>query len=187
MDLGGVGHYENGVVTVNIDSAAKPDIKCDITARANELKNHFDKETVDMFLCVHTLEHISTDQVYPTLKYWLEFLKPAGRLLVVVPDLGQMWKDFMEEKVSADTIIAVTFRRSPFSFSPRWSTHQWGWTRYTLRRDMHNCGYITLDHPERAFGIPHAWFFDYKDFSWSPDYKKYMVPNLKVLGVKQNI
>jgi len=182
VDLGGEGHYQNGTVTVNINPESGSDIICDITARGQELHRYFPYGSVDMFTCIHTLEHLDPADVPESLLYWKSILKDGGRLLVIVPDLKQLWQDVMNEIVSEDVAIAITFRNNFNGKFEYWDTHKWGWTRKTLRRDMASCGFKVID-PERPFSKD--YIFDDYSFSYTGDVHHYVIPNLRVMGLNK--
>jgi hypothetical protein len=183
VDLGGVGHYDNGTVTVNIDPASGADIICDITAGANRLIDHFDIGSVHMFTCIHTLEHLEPRDAIASLRYWKAFLEPIGRLFVVVPDIFRIMQDVVMNELSSDVAISLLYRNSTFSYPVPWSTHKWGWTRFTLARDLAQAGYKVIE-PQRNFGVPDTWLYDYKGFEFTGMVGQYNVPNLKLVGVK---
>ena len=183
VDLGGVGHYKNGTVTVNIDPDTNPDIVCDFTASANQLNLHFDPLSVNMFTCIHTLEHLEPHEAMLSMKYWSEFLEPNSRLLIVVPDTEKIIEDYINKKISADVAISILFRNSPYEQMNQWAKHRWAWTDFTLRRDMTNAGYNTIS-PERQF-VPDFWTYDYKGFEFTGAVGEYQVPNLKIMGIKK--
>lgn len=179
VDLGGVGHYKNGTITVNIDPESGADIICDITAKADELSKHFEPGSVHMFTCIHTLEHLDPWVALDSMKYWRTFLEPRGRLLIVIPDLEQVMKDMVSNKIVNDTAISIIFNKTQNEIVSQWQKHRWGWTKPTLARDMTLCGYIPVN-PERPF--VKDYIFDKQSLSNIEDVGKYTVPNLRLLG-----
>lgn len=180
VDLGGKGHYSNGTITVNIDPKLNSDIVCDITATAKKLENFFQPDSVHMFTCIHTLEHLDPREALNSMAYWRGMLEPGGRLLVIVPDVAQIMKDWHLEKITSDTAISILYNASVYKNTPPWAGHQWGWTKHTLRRDMTRCGYVTIT-PERKFSEKYK--FDRIEYTYTGD-TGYEIPNLAVLGVK---
>ncbi len=69
---------------VGVDKEAGEGV--DVALNAHELMNHFRPNTVDVVLCLETLEH---DDNYPrTLAEVRSIMKQGGIFIVTVPDLG---------------------------------------------------------------------------------------------------
>lgn len=184
VDFGGVGHYLNGVVTVNIDPDSGADIICDISWKGT-LHKYFQIASIDQISCFHTLEHLQPDDIFASIIYWRFLLKPGGRLLIAVPDTSAIFEDVACETISEETAIAILFRRTPFDYQPRGMQHYWAWTEETLKRDLRNAGYVNV----KTFGpeiYPDKWMFDTPGMDFNKDFGKYHFPNLRVMGYKEN-
>lgn len=185
VDLGGIG--QNGQwVTVNSDASGyrpQSDIVADITASANELSQYFAPQSVDEMRCVHTLEHLPFDEIVPTLAYWKTMLKPGGRLLIVVPDMGQIAHQYSNGKITYEVFAALAHGDTPGYRSTRnaGELHRWGWDAYTLHCDLKAAGFtgFRLDVDE----WPSYWLFDYPAYAYTGLVGKWQVANLRMIGV----
>lgn len=50
---------------------------------------------VDLIYASHVLEHLSHDEVVPVLKLWFDILRPGGKIMISVPDLDRIVKQYM--------------------------------------------------------------------------------------------
>ena len=172
VDLGGVGHV-NGVITVNLQKHVEPDIICDITASTAQLEQYIMRNEVDKFVCIHTLEHLFPGEYVPSMRYWREFLRPGGELLIVVPDMMGIWQDVTLGKIMVDVALSITY-----TLGYPLGSHKWGWADSTLRRDMHAAGYKNI----READYPKFWTYNYPGYEYTGAVGTYQVPNLCLLG-----
>lgn len=86
----GEGRIE-GWCNVDIDCLPTVDVVDDI----KELKK-FDNNYAEMIYACHVLEHLSHQQVIPTLKRWFDVLKPGGELRISVPDIDRIVKIYIK-------------------------------------------------------------------------------------------
>lgn len=184
VDFGGVGKYKNGTITVNIDPKANPNIVCDIRESTRELDKHFKRESLDQIACFHTLEHLPSYEILPSLKYWRDFLKPTGRLLVVVPDTELLIEDYNMRSISFQAMMTVIFNRTPVTRRPAFQQHYWAWTEQTLKMDLFSCGYKHIS----TFGneiYPESWTFAPPGMELFPEFGNYSFPNLRLAAHKE--
>ncbi len=186
VDLGGIG--QGGLwVTVNSDASglrSLPDICADITASTAQLGEYFDPQSVEEVRCVHTLEHLPHLEIVPSLKYWRTFLRPAGRLLIVVPDMGAIAAEYADGDIPFDVVAALAYGDTPGyqrSQNPV-ELHRWGYDFDTLKRDLEAAGYCDV----QAAGEEHwpaTWLFDYPAYAYTGLVGRWQVPNLRLIGV----
>lgn len=181
-DFGGVG--KGGAwVTVNLTNDLRPasDIVADITARANQLDDHFDWYSLDTIRCIHTLEHIASDDIQPTLHYWRRYLKPGGQLIIVVPDMGGMAVDYADGKIPFDIFAAVAYVPGSRVGDRPEEIHRWAFDDKTLWRMMCEAGYknVKLGGDEHW---PASWSFDMQELAHTGLLGNYEVPNLIMVG-----
>jgi len=98
---------------------------------------------VDHILCSHFLEHIYPDEAIRTLQDFVRALRPDGTLHLVVPDLAQLARAYLEAVDRGDPSAADDFvRESLLSLT----------TRGSLRlRVLEMVG---------SFGLQHRWMYD---------------------------
>lgn len=180
VDLGGVGRNQaDGWQTVNITNDLRPesDHIADITAEANELAGLFADFSIDAIRTIHTLEHIASDEIKPTLHYWRRFLKPGGELLIVVPDLGKLAIDYADGLIPFDVFCAVAYVPGSRTGDRIEEIHRWAWDSTTLERDLAEVGYKNI----RRGGDEHwpaSWTFDMAELTYTGKVGQYEVPNL---------
>lgn len=180
-DFGGEGHYENGVITVNINENTYPDIIADVR---KDLEQYMDYDSVDQISAFHLLEHIPAMEIFPTLKYWRRFLKPTGRLLLVVPDIDKLIDDYFANLIDFEGAMSVIFNRTPYGRPMIYDQHYWGWSKATLIKALTVCGYY--DIKEFGFEIyPASWTFDSPGMGDNPFWGKYEFPNLRLMAYKE--
>ena len=66
-------HFRDQIVRARVDPVSR------------ELSTAFKPESFDVVFSSHTLEHIRYP-IIDTLRYWLTFVKPRGRLIAYLPD-----------------------------------------------------------------------------------------------------
>lgn len=183
LDLGGVGQGGEWT-TVNLDMQLRPapDVVLDIRASAAELDICFQRETVDAMRCIHTLEHLPAAEILPTLKYWREFLKPGGELLIVVPDLGLLARDYVARRIPMEVLAAVAYVPGSRVKSPL-EEHRWGWDETSLFSLVREAGFREWYRAGEKYW-PATWTLDFEDCADTGLVGRYEVPNLRVKAVK---
>lgn len=185
IDLGGVGQHGEWI-TINADAGKvrpSPDIVADITAHAHQLGDYLEPDSVDEMRCIHTLEHLPAWDIENSLKYWKTFLKPQGKLFIVVPDLGMMALDYADGRIPMVVFASVAYVPGSRTKYGVGEEHRWGWDDDSLIQMLVRCGYtfsqITIDG-----WYPSSWLLDFEETLPTGLVGKYEVPNLMVVGVK---
>jgi predicted SAM-dependent methyltransferase len=183
VDLG--GYARNGEwLTVNIDDElrAAPDHLADITARAAELDALFEPGSIDMIRCVHVLEHLDSGQMLPSLAYWRRFLKPSGKLLIVVPSMGALAIDYADGTIPMDVFAAVAYVPPSRIKGHVEELHKWGFDAHTLTDMLREAGYVNIADAGDAWW-PRTWTLDFTpDLDHTGLVGRYEVPNLRILA-----
>lgn len=184
VDMGGVGrNRSDGWVTVNLTNDLRPesDIIADITARANELPSHFEDYSIDAIRSIHTVEHIASDDIIPTLHLWRRLLKPGGELQIVVPDMGKMAIDYADNIIPFEVFAAVAYVPGSRVGDRLEEIHRWSFDVTSLEWTLRQAGYGNV----RRGGDEHwpaTWTFDMEELSYTGLIGNYEVPNLRMLG-----
>lgn len=92
LDIGG-GDEPYGHGFLNVDAYAE---EADIKAPMDNLP--FTDCTVDEIRSSHVLEHIGKYEVVPTLKEWYRVLRFGGLLIIEVPDLEWVLKNWLSKR-----------------------------------------------------------------------------------------
>lgn len=99
--------------------------------------------TVDEALCSHVLEHLSFNDIVPTLKGIHRVLRPGGHVIIDVPDLEAVlrhWLELPEEERWGFALVPIygsQEREGEF--------HRTGFTEARLRQDLVDAGFKDKD------------------------------------------
>lgn len=174
IDLGGTGKGGEWF-TVNLDPATNPDQVADIRAAAQGL-DFLKPESVDEMRCIHTLEHIEYAEIVPTLAYWRTFLKPTGKLLIVVPNVAVLAGMAVNGELGFDAFVAVMYGNPAISATNPLQGHRWGFGVGTMVAAILEAGFEAWEYATRD-DFPPSWEFDYAGFD--EDHGK-PIPNLRL-------
>jgi hypothetical protein len=101
----GCGHLPNPD-RINVDLRELDGV--DIVADARNIP--FERGSVAEISSAHFLEHFPTEELRrDLLPYWIDLLRPGGRLVVVVPDSQTMIDEFGAGRLSFEELREVTF------------------------------------------------------------------------------
>lgn len=185
LDLGGVGNTPPWV-TVNLDNSgyrARPNVVANISAHGGSLRGMYAPGSVARMRCIHTLEHLPAWDIGNTLRMWCELLVPGGGLLVVVPDLGQLALDYAMGEIPMGVLAAVAYVPGSRTQHSKLEEHRWGWDEESLREALLEAGFgdtrAGTDGEWEA-----AWRLDFAECVRTGLVGKYMVPNLRMVGIK---
>lgn len=95
LDLGSGFIKRDGFLSVDIDKNCTPDIIADIRT-LKPIKNN----SVDEIFTSHTLEHVSLDDLFHTLRTFYRVLKPGGKITIIVPDTFRACKDWVDGTIT---------------------------------------------------------------------------------------
>lgn len=123
-------------------------------------------ESVDEILTVHMLEHISPYEVYSLLKEWRRVLKPNGKLVIEVPDMQAMCKEFTSGNLGTRYHMLNCIYGTGDWGKPSYTPHVWGWEYEMLLIHLFKSGFRHIERKPAQF--PH------------------MSPNLRVEAIKSD-
>lgn len=99
LNLGCQIHYFEGWTNIDIvDDDA--DMKVDIFANADTLPM-IEDNSVDFIYAGHLVEHFYPDTLLRAITEWKRVLKPGGKLVIVTPDCGAIFRDYANEKLDS--------------------------------------------------------------------------------------
>ncbi len=70
-------------------------------------------ESVDHILCSHFIEHVYPDEAVRILADFYRVVRPGGTVHIIVPDLENLVRSYLERVTSADELIEATIFSSP--------------------------------------------------------------------------
>jgi predicted SAM-dependent methyltransferase len=131
LDIGCGRSPKAGYIGVDIVADTHPDI----VAPMWEIP--VSDNTVDEIFSTHALEHVSKNQVIPTLREWLRLLRPGGKARIEVPDLAwccRNWLDHRSNDWHMDTIFGNQEHEGEF--------HKTGFTYEIMRGYLGHAGFV---------------------------------------------
>lgn len=182
-DFGGIGRGGEWV-TVNVGNDLRPasDVVADITVQAGQLGTHFAPQSLDAIRCIHTLEHLPSNEIIPTLAYWRLFLKPGGELIIVVPNAGLLAIDYADGIIPLDVLAAVMYVPGSRVGNRPEEQHRWAFDAETLRAALCKAGYRDVETAGDEVW-PAFWAFDMEELAYTGQIGRYQVPNLRMRGI----
>lgn len=100
LNLGCQVHYFEGWTNVDI-IGDDPNIRVDINSDAASLPMIADN-SVDFIYAGHLVEHFYPDTLPAAIKEWQRVLKPGGKLVIVTPDCGAVFRDYAAGRFGID-------------------------------------------------------------------------------------
>jgi ubiquinone/menaquinone biosynthesis C-methylase UbiE len=99
LNLGCQIHYFDGWTNQDI-VGDNSDIKVDLVCDAVKLP--IKDESVDFIYAGHLVEHFYPDTLPLAIKEWRRVLKKGGKLVVITPDCGSIFKDYALGKLNIE-------------------------------------------------------------------------------------
>lgn len=129
LDIGSQAARFKDYTTVDL-YAPEADVKAD----AGNLP--FPDNSVTDIWASHILEHIPPPRVQPVLKEWLRVLVPGGRAMIVIPDLDDACRAWLERRPAAQSMI--------FGAHDEGQIHYLGWGALELRDELAAAGFHVI-------------------------------------------
>ncbi len=101
LNLGCGNDLRNGYVNIDIAPINNLDHQID----ASNLDDVCNDEEVDEILAVNVLNMLSYKEILNVLQHWVDKLKPGGTIKVVVPDLVELSRAFLNGELKSDHFI----------------------------------------------------------------------------------
>lgn len=119
---------------INVD--IRETVGCDIIDDISRLST-FNNNSAKMIYCCHVLEHFGRNDFKKVLKRWNEILVPGGILRLSVPDLEQVFKQYVNNKISLKNLIGFLYggQNYPENF------HYMGYDFELLKEVLLECGF----------------------------------------------
>ena len=95
--------------SVDID----PDTNPDYLIRAEDIGDHFEKDSIEEIRAFHVLEHIPPRELFHTLRGWWKVLKPGGLIHVEVPDCKHAIELWVQEEINDCCLLKTILGSDP--------------------------------------------------------------------------
>jgi len=152
-------------VRLDLDPAVQPDIVCSITDMSPVAAN-----SVDAVWSSHNLEHLQRHEVPLALTEFIRVLKPRGLLLLTLPDLQQVARLVVEDRLEDSAYISqsgpITALDMIFGYTASlalgssFMAHRTGFTARTLYKLLTEAGFVeVVMHQGTSFDL---WATGYK-------------------------
>lgn len=115
----------------------------------------FPSESVDHILCSHFIEHVYPDEAGVILQDFHRVLRPGGTLHVIVPNLAELVRAYVDGSSSADALVEATILTSPRRPSLRFRVleflgfeglrHRWMYDTDAITRRVMTTGFEPTD------------------------------------------
>lgn len=136
-------------IRLDLDPAVGPDIICSITDM-----RPVESESADAVWSSHNLEHLQRHEVPLALTEFLRVLKPQGLLLMTLPDLGQVARLVVEDRLEDQaymsasgpiTALDMIFgHTASLARGNHYMAHRTGFTPRTLQEALIEAGFVEI-------------------------------------------
>ena len=136
-------------VRLDLDPAVQPDVVCSITDISPVAA-----DSVDAVWSSHNLEHLQRQEVPLALAEFLRVLKPHGLLLLTLPDLQQVARLVVEDRLEDSAYISQSGPITPLDMifghtaslarGNRFMAHRTGFTARSLHQLLIEAGFVEV-------------------------------------------
>jgi len=136
-------------IRLDLDPAVKPDIVCSITDISPVAA-----DAVDAVWSSHNLEHLQRHEVPLALAEFLRVLKPGGLLLLTLPDLQQVARFIVEDRLEDSAYLSQSGPITPLDMifghtaslarGNQFMAHRTGFTARTLHKLLTEVGFADV-------------------------------------------
>lgn len=148
---------DEGWINCDLFSSVQADIYADMTALP------FDRESFDLLMASHVLEHCQRNMILATLGHWRSLLKRGGTLRLAVPDFGAVVKRY----VKTGNLPEVTGLLYGGQNHPR-NVHTMTFDEKTLTEALYKVGFASV----------RAWDWRSTEHSKYDDYSQAYLPHM---------
>ena len=152
-------------IRLDLDPDVQPDIVCSITDMGPVAT-----DSVDAVWSSHNLEHLQRHEVPCALAEFLRILKPSGLLLLTLPDLQQVARLVVEDRLEDRAYTSASGPITPLDMifghtaslaqGNQYMAHRTGFTERTLQKLLVEAGFVEVTM--RRGGSFDLWATAYK-------------------------
>jgi len=123
LHLGCGSNQMPGAINIDVVESKATDLVMDLKEKLPYTDN-----TIDSIHAHHFIEHFIPNEFLVMLKDWHRVLKPGGRIVLSLPDVGTAMEEIAQGNTHPDYMKCVYGDPNlPFH------SHKWGWKRNTLQ------------------------------------------------------
>ena len=160
LNLGSGGVEVPGYVSVD-----KNDQRASLVMDVFDLNKHFPNDSVEEILASHLFEHVNPYESVDLLRRWNAMLKPGGRLIMELPNIEELCKDFLaggraERYGILNCIYGSVNTRDNKDKAEITSPHLWGWYPAMMEEHLVWAGFTgivfgpeQIPHPHKNFRV----------------------------------
>jgi SAM-dependent methyltransferase len=136
-------------IRLDLDPAVQPDIVCSITDISPVVA-----DSVDAVWSSHNLEHLQRHEVPVALAEFLRVLKPGGLLLLTLPDLQQVARFVVEDRLEDSAYMSQSGPITPLDMifghtaslarGNQFMAHRTGFTARSLYKLLTEAGFVEV-------------------------------------------
>lgn len=136
-------------IRLDLDPAVQPDIICSITDMGP-----VNADSVDAVWSSHNLEHLQRHEVPLALTEFLRVLKPHGLLLLTLPDLQQVARLIVEDRLEESAYVSQSGPITPLDMifghtaslarGNGYMAHRTGFTARSLHKLLVDAGFVEV-------------------------------------------
>ena len=150
-----------GVEVPGYISVDKYDTRANIIMDVLELE--LPENSVEEILASHLFEHINPYNAVDLLKKWLKILKPGGKLIMEVPDIEALCRDFVTANKQGrygilNCIYGAVNTKEGGAPSEITSPHLWGWYPEIMGDHLMSAGFTHIVFGPEQIPHPHTNF-----------------------------
>jgi len=158
LNLGSGGVEVPGYVSVD-----KYDLRASLVMDVFDLDKHFPEGSVEEILASHLFEHVNPYESVELLVKWRKLLKPGGRLIMELPNIEELCKDFLAaDKAGRYGILNCIYgsvnTRDTKNKKEITSPHLWGWYPEMMHEHLVWAGFENIGFGPEQIPHPHKNF-----------------------------
>jgi SAM-dependent methyltransferase len=131
LEIGSGSRPRDGYIHHDIRQLDGIDVVCDARKFPEELYGSFDEVYAS-----HVLEHFNRFEVKAVLQEWIKLLRPDGKIDIVVPDVREICRQFVEGFIDIEFFDYLMFGGNDYEYN----VHKYGFDATHLEKTLNSLG-----------------------------------------------